>query len=944
MRCIRKTGIAGVMLLLSVICNPLIFSKEPETSDKSILNTQSQWRYYIVRGAEQVISDSGELNILHKFDPTSEFMEKTGKGNSSVCTTALPAETWRQPDFDDKEWPCGTALLRYAYKANRRGDYRANYFSVPLVCLRGRFQVSDPTKTKDLSVSLSFNGGVIIYVNGKELIRSHMPEGEITYDTPALPYSKEAWYSPDGKPLNNRNLRKHPDWFKARTRHIKNHRIPGSMLQKGINVIAIENHRAPMPESFVKGKKVDYRFEKRHMWNRIGIISAALVSASGKGVNTGFKAEKKPRVRSHPIWSRLYVDDRIRELESPYSIKICGVRNGRFSGQVAINSQTDITGLKAEVSDLQGPGVIPAELIEIRYARPDATRFSGGRQGFDSLETIPPEKVPVNKKTGTAIQPVWITVAVPADAKAGIYQGELALNAQGMTPFRIPVKIDVYDWILPDSKEYRSYFGFMQSPQSVAIQYNVDIWSEKHWKLIERSFELLGQLGSDAVYIPMLRRTEMGNEHGMVRWIEQPGGMWKVDLSIVKRYIDTAVRHMGKPRVVCLRCWEPVPCPAWGGQGRWSSHTSKGKVKFNDREILYTVIDPKTGKLQARGTRAEGTAFIRVNKKGEVLKVGQANEQDKKTETGQIRWGTPECRAFWKPALDGIREILKQHDIEKSMMLGISCDYQPSKACVDDLAAVAPGARWVVHSHGFWQSIHGKPVGCLGMAWGAGRLFNPGIPNPYGKKSRFYGWKDSPFVVGNFMREGASIMIYPLLRYRFTPEWWMVASGRSLKYKTDSGEVIKGYMGTSGLEKMGADFWPVIKDKRGRSRPLCKRFLTDSYWGQLGLDYTITHILGPGKNGPVATARFEMYRENAQEIEARIFLENILTDPAKRSKIGKELADHCQTVLDERVRDIIRVRGERGFDLDWYACVASQRSRGLYKAAAQAGKALGLTD
>ena len=60
--------------------------------------------------------------------------------------------------------------------------------------------------------------------------------------------------------------------------------------------------------------------------------------------------------------------------------------------------------------------------------------------------------------------------------------------------------------------------------------------------------------------------------------------------------------------------------------------------------------------------------------------------------------------------------------------------------------------------------------------------------------------------------------------------------------------------------------------------------------------------LSPGKNGAVSTVRIEMLRENVQEIEARIFIEKILANPAKKAKLGDELAKRAQEVLDERKR------------------------------------------
>ena len=52
--------------------------------------------------------------------------------------------------------------------------------------------------------------------------------------------------------------------------------------------------------------------------------------------------------------------------------------------------------------------------------------------------------------------------------------------------------------------------------------------------------------------------------------------------------------------------------------------------------------------------------------------------------------------------------------------------------------------------------------------------------------------------------------------------------------------------------------------------------------------------------GPVASTRYEMMREGVQECEARIAIESVLTDAARKGKLGEDLAKRCQDSLDER--------------------------------------------
>jgi hypothetical protein len=61
-------------------------------------------------------------------------------------------------------------------------------------------------------------------------------------------------------------------------------------------------------------------------------------------------------------------------------------------------------------------------------------------------------------------------------------------------------------------------------------------------------------------------------------------------------------------------------------------------------------------------------------------------------------------------------------------------------------------------------------------------------------------------------------------------------------------------------------------------------------------------MLAPGRDGAVATHRFEMIREGLQEAEARVFIDRALVE----KKITGELAKRCQEILDERTRAMLR--------------------------------------
>ena len=121
--------------------------------------------------------------------------------------------------------------------------------------------------------------------------------------------------------------------------------------------------------------------------------------------------------------------------------------------------------------------------------------------------------------------------------------------------------------------------------------------------------ELLGQVGNRELYIPLITKSMLGNEHGMVRWIKQPDGTWKQDFSLAERYIDLAIKHKWNVSVVGV-------------------HLSDG---------------PVGGHFSYGGVPAES-----------AVGDGAGSGDGSASEMAAPKWGTPEARQFWKPAIEGM--------------------------------------------------------------------------------------------------------------------------------------------------------------------------------------------------------------------------------------------------------------------------------------------------
>lgn len=111
-----------------------------------------------------------------------------------------PPADWMQIEFDDSEWwrhPCPFPGIPFDSDRlwNHYGDNQLR--SLALICVSGKFSVTDLSKVKGLKLSCIYRGGIVVYLNGKAVLRSHMTEGNVKMDTLAEDYPNEISILPD---------------------------------------------------------------------------------------------------------------------------------------------------------------------------------------------------------------------------------------------------------------------------------------------------------------------------------------------------------------------------------------------------------------------------------------------------------------------------------------------------------------------------------------------------------------------------------------------------------------------------------------------------------------------------------------------------------------------------------------------------------------------------
>lgn len=151
----------------------------------------------------------------------------------------LPGASWSSKSFNDAAWAQGNAQLGYgdgdeatvvSFGSDANNKFVTTYF-------RKSFTVSDLANLTDITASVLFDDGVVVYLNGLEVYRNNLPAGAISNSTLAL----------SAYPENS------PATFT----------IDKNLLTLGTNVLAVEVHQT-------NGTSSDISFDFQASMNRLG--------------------------------------------------------------------------------------------------------------------------------------------------------------------------------------------------------------------------------------------------------------------------------------------------------------------------------------------------------------------------------------------------------------------------------------------------------------------------------------------------------------------------------------------------------------------------------------------------------------------------------------------------------------------------------------------------
>lgn len=219
------------------------------------------------------------------------------------------------------------------------------------------------------------------------------------------------------------------------------------------------------------------------------------------------------------------------------------------------------------------------------------------------------------------VQPVWIEIETGKNLAPGNYTGRV--NVYGSLLFEdeklissLPFTLKVLPVRLPELSESRFRLDLWQHHTSVARTYEVPLWSEEHFTLMERYLEALEQLGQTAATVIVSEAPWSGQwsawyrtnpsdtfEYNMIRVKKDREGVFHYDFSVMERYIRLCLAHKIDREI-----------EIFGLAGVWTLPDAglSGVLEDGEEAVRIRYYDEESGTLRYIRRQEELDAYLRA--------------------------------------------------------------------------------------------------------------------------------------------------------------------------------------------------------------------------------------------------------------------------------------------------------------------------------------------
>ncbi len=288
-----------------------------------------------------------------------------------------------------------------------------------------------------------------------------------------------------------------------------------------------------------------------------------------------------------------YTQDRYNEISKLglISTELETWKNDKAISEIALISKgSELKNVKIKTQDLvNGANIIDKENIQATFIK-STKAYVGNFLGYGDKNRPVPKETQTNRKESSdilyqstsidmplnSVQPVWISINIPKDVKAGTYTTKITITADGIQqPLEFTYEVNVKDVVLKDATEFKNTFDIelWQHPYNSAEYYGVEPFSKEHFAYLKPIMELYKSIGGHAVTATISEDAWNGQTYSkndvhypsMIKWTKNSDGNFTYDYTNFDKWIqfnknlglgDKIVLYSIAPWHNCFTYWE----------------------------------------------------------------------------------------------------------------------------------------------------------------------------------------------------------------------------------------------------------------------------------------------------------------------------------------------------------------------------------------------------
>lgn len=254
----------------------------------------------------------------------------------------------------------------------------------------------------------------------------------------------------------------------------------------------------------------------------------------------------------HAAWasrSRVYAMERVPEAAARDTV-VYAWRGERLGLEAVVWSKAATGRLSLSLTPLRsGKRTLPSSAAVVRYMNYVLTdsKLGCGDNNMTSPTRLVPDIIgasAVRQLGPMTTRPVWVTVEVPRDVRAGDYSAELRVTdeASAQVVARLRLTLRIVDRTLPRVKDWTFHTDFWQQPYAVSRYHKTGRWTQAHFNALRPYLRLLARAGQKVVTTILFYEPWGVQSYDkfdpMIRTTLRRDGSWSYDYTIFDHYVS----------------------------------------------------------------------------------------------------------------------------------------------------------------------------------------------------------------------------------------------------------------------------------------------------------------------------------------------------------------------------------------------------------------------